>query len=163
MAPLYAAVVHGCQAGRYQEVCDAVYRKRIDRGDEDFGIKKLGAVGAQLAAVSQFFDPPWSLPVAALTAGDQAFLLNETGLCLRALGRLREAAGPMQAGLQAHIAQEDWKNAAIAAGNLSQLLLTLGDITQAQSYATQSVELADRSQDAWQRMSRRTTLADALH
>ena len=49
----------------------------------------------------------------------------------------------MQAGLQANIAQEDWQNAAIAASNLSELSLTLGDIAQAQAYATQSVELAD--------------------
>jgi hypothetical protein len=43
-----------------------------------------------------------------------------------------------------------------------QLALTLGDITQALAYATQSVELADRSQDAFQRMVNRTTLADTL-
>jgi len=41
-------------------------------------------------------------------------------------------------------------------------LLRLGDIAQAQTYATQSVELADRSQDAFQRIARRATLANAL-
>src|SRR5262249_1186637 len=123
MAPLYAAVVHGCQAGRYQEGLEAVYQKRIHRGNEAFSLHKLGACGAVLAAVSQFFDPPWSRPVAALQAGNQAYLLSAAGFRLRALGRLREAAGPMQAGLQADIAIEDWKNAAIAAGNLSELSL----------------------------------------
>jgi tetratricopeptide (TPR) repeat protein len=163
MAPLYAAVVHGCQAGRHQEVFDAVFWKRIRREGEAFSWRKLGAFGADLAAVSQFFDPPWSQPVTALTVGDQALLLNEAGFFLRALGRLREAAGPMQAGLQADIAGKNWANAAIAAGNLSELSLTLGDIAQAQAYATQSVKLADRSQAASQRMSKRTTLADVLH
>src|SRR5262249_27052316 len=163
MALLYAAVVHGCQAGHHQETFNAVYRKRIQRGDEFFSTKKLGVYGADLAAMSQFFALPWSRPLATLTAGDQAFLLNDAGLCLRVLGRLREAVGPMQAGLQAAIARENWKNAAIAACHLSELSLTLGDIAQAQAYATQSVELADRSQNAVQRMVRRTTLAEALH
>src|SRR5262249_47360612 len=63
----------------------------------------------------------------------------------------------------AAIARENWKNAAIAACHLSELSLTLGDIAQAQAYATQSVELADRSQNAEQRIDKRTTLADALH
>ena len=126
-------------------------------------MRKLGAFGADIASLAQFFDLLWSRPVAVLTASDQAFLLNTAGFCLRALGRLREAVGPMQAGLQADIAREDWKNAAIAANNLSELSLTLGDIAQAQAYATQSVELADRSQDTGQRILSRATLANALH
>src|SRR5262249_10327666 len=140
MAPLYAAVVHGCQAGRYQEVYDTVYRKRIHRWNEVFSLHKLGAFGADLAAVSQFFDLPWSRTVATLTANDQSYLLNAAGFSLRALGRLSEAVGPMQACLQADIAREDWENAAAEAGNLSELSLTLGDIAQAQVYATQGVE-----------------------
>jgi tetratricopeptide (TPR) repeat protein len=149
--------------GRHQEVYDAVYRKRILRENESFSVHKLGALGADLAAVSQFFDPPWSRPVTVLTAGVQAFPLNAAGFRLGALGRLREAAGPMHEGLQTRIVQEDWKNAAIGASNLSGLFLTLGDIAQAQSYATQSVELAERSQDTGQRIGSRETLADALH
>src|SRR5262249_40009306 len=130
MAPLYAAVVHGCQAGRHQETLDEVYRKRILRGS-NFSWKQLGTFGADLAAVSQFFDPPWRRPVTVLTTDDQAFLPATAGFCLWALGRLREAAGPMQAALQARIAQENWTNASRNASNLSELSLTLGDIAQA--------------------------------
>ncbi|MFP3941016.1 MAG: hypothetical protein ACLF0P_11965 [Thermoanaerobaculia bacterium] len=71
--------------------------------------------------------------------------------------------GPLRAGLDAWIAEEDWENAAISAGNLSELTLTLGDVAGALEAAEESVELADRSGDAFQRMARRTTLADALH
>ena len=87
----------------------------------------------------------------------------QAGFDLRALGRLAEAAQPMQAGLEIDIAQKDWKNAAIAASNLSELYLTLGDVTQALAYAEQSVGLADQSGDEFQRMSNRTKVADALH
>ena len=163
MAPLFAAVAHGCQAGRHQETLDEVYKRRIQRGDEFFSTHKLGAFGADLAALSGFFDPPWSKPVDGLREYRKSLVLGEAGFDLRALGRLAEAAHPMRAGLDTDIALKDWKNAATQAGNLSELYLTIGDIKQALDYAKQSVELADRSGDAFERMSRRTTLADALH
>jgi tetratricopeptide (TPR) repeat protein len=65
--------------------------------------------------------------------------------------------------INARIAQENWKNAAAQAGNLSELYLTMGDLAQALKYSQQSIELADRSGDAFWRMGSRTTLADALH
>jgi tetratricopeptide (TPR) repeat protein len=163
MAPLYAAVAHGCQAGRHQEAASDVFYQRIGRGEGAFSVKKLGAMGADLAALSGFFDPPWRRPVAGLAEDYKGFVLNEAGFCLRALGRLAEAAQPMQAALEARIAQEIWDNAARNAGNLSELYVTLGDLPGALDYARQSVELADRSGDAFLRMAMRTTLADALH
>jgi tetratricopeptide (TPR) repeat protein len=163
MSPLYAAVAHGCQADRYQDAMDEVYWRRIRRSDEAFNTKKLGAIGAELVAISGFFYSFWDKPVAGLTEADKAFVLHQAGLYLWALGRLKEAEQPMKAGLEARIAQERWKNAAIAAGNLSELYLNIGDIALALEYANQSVDLADRSGDAFQRMSKRTTLANALH
>ena len=69
----------------------------------------------------------------------------------------------LQAGLEMRIASEYWKNAAIIAGNLSDLYLSIGDLPQALKIAQRSVELADLSDDESQRMSRRTMLGDALH
>jgi tetratricopeptide (TPR) repeat protein len=163
MAPLYAAVAHGCQAGRHQEALDEVYWRRILRGGEAFSTHKLGALGAELAALSGFFDQPWRQPVAGLTEPDKGWVLSEAGFCLRSLGRLAEAAQPMQAGMEASIAQKDWKGAAVDAGNLSELTLTSGDLAQALATAQQSVELADRSGDAFQRMQKRAKLANLLH
>jgi tetratricopeptide (TPR) repeat protein len=163
MSPLYAAVAHGCQAGRYQDAMDEVYLRRIQRRNEFFNLKKLGAFGADLVAISGFFDSLWDKPVAGLTEDDKANVPAIAGFDLRALGRLKEAAQPMQTGLESDIAQDDWENAAISASNLSGLYLTLGDIALALEYANQSVDLADRSGDAFQRMGKRTTLADALH
>ena len=163
MAPLFAAVAHGCQAGRHQEALDKVYYGRIKRAGEAFSTKKLGAFGAGLAALSGFFDPPWNRPVAGLSKAAKGFVLSEAGFELRALGRLAEAIQPMQAGLEAAIAPEDWKNAAIRAGNLSEVYLTLGDTAQAVQFAEKSVDFAERSGDEFQRMGKRATLADALH
>ena len=36
MAPLYAAVIHGCHAGKHQEALDNIYLQRITRQDEFF-------------------------------------------------------------------------------------------------------------------------------
>jgi tetratricopeptide (TPR) repeat protein len=163
MAPLYAAVAHGCQAGRHQEAYDQVYCERIRRWNEHFSLKKLGAFGSELAVLSGFFDPPWRRTMDNLREDTKASVLNQAGSCLGALGRLAEAAQPMQAGLEARIAQKDWGNAAIGAGNLSELTLTAGDLAQAVRYAEQSVALADRSGEAFLRMGFRTTLAETLH
>jgi tetratricopeptide (TPR) repeat protein len=163
MSPLYSAVAHGCQAGRYQDAMDEVYWGRIQRGNEFFNIHRLGAIGADLVAISGFFDSLWDKPVAGLTEAHKAFVLNQAGYDLRALGSLKEAAKPMQAGLEAAIALEDWENTAPSAGNLSGLYLTIGDIALALECAKQSVDLADRSDGAFQRMARMTDLADVLH
>jgi tetratricopeptide (TPR) repeat protein len=163
LQPLYAAVVHGCRAGRQQEAMDEVFLRRIRRGSEAFSWKKLGAFGSELTALAGFFDRPWSQPSARLTAAAQAFVLSAAAFHLRALGRLAEAVEPMQAGLEARIAQENWKEAAVVASNLSELTLTLGDVPRAVAFGEQSVELADRSGDAPWKMASRTTWADALH
>jgi tetratricopeptide (TPR) repeat protein len=124
---------------------------------------KLGAVGAELTALSGFFDRLWDKPEPSLREGTQAWLLNEAGFDLRALGRLAEAGQLMSACLDALMVHENWMQAARAAGNLSELSLTLGTVGEAERYARQCVDLADRSGDAFERMGKRTTLADALH
>ena len=163
MMPLFAAVTHGCLAGRHKQAYDDVYRPRTCRGNEHYQIHKLGAFGADLAAIAGFFERTWDTPVSSLTEDDQAWLLNAAGFRLRALGRLTEAVQPMQASLDGYIRSEDWKNGAVLAGNLSELSLTIGRVADAVQYAEQSVELADRSGDEFMRMANRTTLADALH
>jgi len=166
LEPLYQAVAHGCQAGLYQEVCEAVYRDRILRGTGSYGVYSihiLGAFGADLGAVACFFAEPWRRPEPSLTEATRAWLLNEAALRLRALGRLAEALEPMRASMEMYVVRKDWTEAAISANNLSELELTLGDIVGAVADATQSVEYADRSGDAFQRMCNRATLADALN
>jgi tetratricopeptide (TPR) repeat protein len=163
MQPLYAAVIHGCRAGRQQEALIEVYWRRIQRGNEFYSSRKLGAFGSELTALAGFFDRPWSQPSAHITAADQAPVLSLAAFHLRALGRLTEAVEPMQASLEACIAQEDWGRAAAGASNLSELTLTLGDVQRAVAFGEQSVELADRSGDAFRKMVSRARKADALH
>jgi tetratricopeptide (TPR) repeat protein len=163
LQPLYQAVAHGCQAGLQQEACDEVYFARILRGQEDYSTFKLGAFGSDFGAIACFFEKPWNRVSPELTEADQAWLLNESAFSLRALGRLTESLEPMRAALKMAIAHENRKSAAIAAGNLSELDLTLGEVALAVGDAEQSVTYAERSGDALQQMARRTDLANALH
>ena len=163
MAPLYAAVVHGCQAGKNQAALREVWWERIQRKGEGFSLKKLGAYGSAVAVLSAFFDPPWERLAPGLTELWQASVLGYAGFALRALGRLPEAMGLERLSLDMSVAQGDWKGAAISASNLSELLQARGELSEALAQARRSVELADKSGDAFHRMSKRTTLAAALH
>src|SRR5262249_10143332 len=98
----------------------------------------------------------------------------EAAFRLRALGRLPESLEPMRACQEmarkaAELASDEQmriyqlRQAATYASNLSELELTLGKVATALGDAEQCVTYADRSGDACHRMSKRTTLADALH
>jgi hypothetical protein len=121
MAPLFAAVGHGCQAGRQQEALDEVYRRWIQRGQEFYNLHKLGAFGSDLAALTGFFDHLWDRPSTSLTRADRAFVLLAAGFNLHALGRLVEAVQPAEAALAAYLEEEDWAYTARDASNLSEL------------------------------------------
>jgi nucleoside phosphorylase/tetratricopeptide (TPR) repeat protein len=163
MTPLYQAVSHGCHAGRWQEALDEVYAQRILRVNELYSTRKLGAFGSNLSAISGFFSELWSKPVDGLSEYWKAFILNEAGFLLRGLGRLSESAQLFQVSLEMLTTQKNWKEATIRAYNLNELYLTIGDIAESVRYGEQSVELADKSGDAFMRMISRTALVDALH
>jgi tetratricopeptide (TPR) repeat protein len=159
---LYQAIMHGCAAGRVQDACARVYRSRILRGSEFYSTRQLGTFNADLGAVACFFERTWDRPWIELSPSLQAWVLDVAAYCLRALGRLSDALEPMRAGLEMNVERRDWKNAAISAGNLSELRLTLGQTAAAVEDAAESVAHADRVDDG-QRVGLRTTLADARH
>lgn len=163
MSPLYAAVSHGCAAGRYQEALDEIYWRRIQREVEHFNWTKLGAFGANFAALSGFFVLPSQEPVTELPESQKAFVLFESGVDLRALGQLQEAAPRLQTSLKTFIAIEKWTIAAINAAYLGQLYMIAGDLRQALEFARQGVGLAERSLDDFWGMAGRIVLADILH
>ena len=168
LAPLYQAIAHGCRAGRHQEAFDKIFVERIWRRQRDgnmeyYAIRKLGAFGSDLAAISWFFDKPYETPVATLNAANRSWALAHASSCLRAQGRFVEALLALRAALRRAEEETDWRNAAIGASNLSETELLVGEVAAAVATAEQSVALADRSGNKFQMLSKRTTLADALH
>jgi len=163
MEPLFRAVYHGCAAGKYQETHNEVYFERIRRGNEYYIVHKLGALGSWLGTISCFFEKPWSKPAEVLKDSDKVVVLNNAGFALRAVGRLREAAGPMEAAVKKAVELNWWVEAATNAGNLSELYLTIGEVGRSVGFAGKSVEYADKSGDAFEKMKQRVKLGDALH
>lgn len=169
LAPLYEAIFHGCQARQFQDALDLFYNRVAPHS------RKFGAYGADLTALSGFFEKPWTTPTDELSEEGTAYVFANVGYCLRALGRLTEAIRPMEAGLQrarrlAESAGEQppakrleyLRNVSQGAMNLSELHLLLGDIAQAEEYARLGMEFADRSDDVNYQIRATASLANAL-
>src|SRR6185437_8635141 len=163
MAPLYAAVVYGCLAGKRRHALDHVYWKRISRERQNFNSKRLGAFSSEAAVLSAFFTPPWERLAPGLREVDQPMLLNNAGFALRALGRLSAAMGLFRMAVNRNIARKNWSEAANSVSNLSELLQVRGELNEALVQARKGVELADKSGDGVRRLYERTTLAAVLH
>jgi tetratricopeptide (TPR) repeat protein len=161
MQPLFFAVAHGCMAGKYEEVFDEIYLARINRYNNYFITKILGAYGTNLAVLAFFYKKKWNKTVVGLKKEEQATVFNSSGMCFRSLGHLREAIELFKSSLKITKTLEDWVSVSIEAGNLSELYLTLGDLNLGKYYALKSVEFADRSGISSEKMINLTVLADA--
>ena len=162
MQPLFHAVQHGVKAGRAQEAYDEVFWQRIQRGNETYVTRVLGAFGPRLAVSANFFEAPWQTPRRDLRPRVQSWLLSSAAFALTALGRLSDSVEPRRAGMELSIDQNDWNGASVDGGELTSTLLTLGRVAEAVPVAQQAVAHANLSGDEDQREHRRTDLAAAL-
>ena len=111
MAPLFAAIAHGCAAGRHDEAFNEVYWPRIARGNEKFAAQKLGLYGSDLAAIAHFFAEPFAVPAPELSP-----LIRPWCSTWRAHPCARSGASPRRwsrCGLRSnqHVAQTNWERA----------------------------------------------------
>jgi tetratricopeptide (TPR) repeat protein len=162
MGRVYAALFHGCRAGRYGDAL-RVYRERIQRGRDRFSLHKLGESGPGLVAMKQFCMPGGYDPVGELGAADRSFVLAEAARYLRAQGRLRESADAFRASFDLSSSLGHWEEAARRAGNLSQVLMWQGQLGAAEERAAEGQRLVDHHGDAELRMSSLTDVAEVLH
>lgn len=138
MTPLYAAVTHGCAAGKYDEVIADVYYARILRKTVFYTKVVLGAYSSDLAALTNFYSSPWQ-PVPELSARWKGFLLNDTGWTLNGLGRPVEAVQLIEAAIEI-AATGNQANVTAAAISLSEIKLTIGDIQGAFVWVSRAEE-----------------------
>lgn len=141
LAPLFAAVYHGCKAGKHEAVHNDVYWQRIQRESKFFAVKQLGLFSAALQALGGFFRVRWTQPV----EGPPPNILSHAGGFLQAVGQLREGAKAREACLQLYQSKNDDEGAGFEACQLSLVHLALGDITKAVSAAELSVKLAGQN------------------
>lgn len=100
MEPLFRAIYHGCEAGRFEEAF-RTYQNRLNRGPARFVVKEFGAHGVDLAALASFFAVPWSKLAPGVPTGEHAILLEWAGNSLTAFLRLNEAQQAYVASLAA--------------------------------------------------------------
>jgi tetratricopeptide (TPR) repeat protein len=163
MTPLFHAVYHGCKANRHQAALNDIYFDRIRRGNDGYLASKLGAVGTDLSLLANFFETPWTQPVATLRAADQAWLMNAAGFNLLTTGRGIDAIEPMRAAAEGYVTLQSWVMAPNCFMNLSDLHCTLGNVAEAVAAARLAVDCADRSGEWSMRLHSRAALAGALH
>ena len=162
LEPLFAAVAHGCEAGLHRQALEDIFLDRINH-NRSHSTKVIGAFGANLAALTGFFEKRWSRPVPQLSLQHQVLVLNRAGLYLSALGHIRESIEPTREALERHLKRQDWLGVTKQAANLKELWLKLGDIPKVVKYARLSLEAAEKTDEIGHHISRRTTLANALH
>ena len=163
LQPIYQAVLHGNAAEIQGRVYKEVYRERITKGDAYYSTSVLGAFGADLGAVASFFDDQWLTVTKNLSTLDRAAVLQLASFRLKALCRLIEAIPPLELAARVFCDIPDWVEAAIAYSNLSELYVAIGDLRKAKESAELGVVAADKTQKLEYQMSRRVTLAYALH
>lgn len=173
MEDLYEAVAHGCEAGIYEKALNDVFINRIRRSREEaYSALILGAYGADLSAISAFFEAvsgsdsetrSYEEPIGVLERDDKAFVRGVASFSLRAMGRLREALKTRYVAFDASIRNDDWYGASYDAPALAEILLILGDIVAAKAMARLGVKIVDLSSNRERRVDNRATLGDVLH
>ena len=166
LAPLYQAIAHGSQAGRYQEAVE-VYRDRICRrypsgSSEFYSMQKLGAFGSDLAAISWFFEGDYGRPLSVLIAPARSWIVSVATACLQALGRPTEALAAQRVGLRMEEAAEDLRNVPVSMANVCIGELAIGQVVAAVATGQRCVVLADEGKRLDATVINRTIYADAL-
>lgn len=163
MEILYEAIHHGCRAGLHQTALEDVYYPRIKRQNESYSTRHLGMFTADLAVLTAFFPRGWSSPAEGLKSSEPPYLLNEAGVALQALGRLDEAEEPLRLSLDILKSTQQWKLAAIRAGNRTELLLALGRLEAGKVQAIDGLKYARLAKSVRQEIVKLTRLAHVLH
>ncbi len=166
------AVAHGCAAEQYERSL-GLFRLRVRQGEKNVAVWRLGAFIADLAALRCFFVDE-EKPSPKLHISAQAYVLNETGADLRALGRFEEAKHMINAAVMAQEQVTRKKAAGESAGkankrlanylgNKASLHSAIGTLEEARQAAERAVAAADASSSDFQRVSTRAALGHALH
>lgn len=175
MSSLYAAVTHGCAAGLYQEVFDDVLLRRIWRDRRtSFSTRRLGMVGSDLVALSNFFEHrKWTRlrSSSGLTTNARVLIQTNAAVRLRQLGRLVDARlcfGAVLDEIDIDAANdEQLSDASYAAAQYCELLVLAGQLVDeatdgasALKSGLAAVQLADRGSDPYFSMHARSCVAE---
>ena len=124
MAPLYAAVAHGCLAGQYHDALHDVFIERIRRDKVDLQFVSTWCCRRRLIDTGELFCTEIHRASSRLNTLDRAYVLNEVGSAFRVLGRLDEAVVAAKSHYRIYLlSQEDQLRTARSARNLSKIYM----------------------------------------
>ncbi len=164
MAPLFAAVVHGCQADLHENVFTHIYSTRICHKGKSYLRDALGAVGTDLSLLSNFFENNFGPLVHGIKdKAIQGAIFREVGLDLRLIGRLNESEQFFISALDTFVEIEDDHSAANSLRHLIQLYLTMGNIRAARKRFKMADEITSKLKTCFDKIATLSTMADLLH
>jgi tetratricopeptide (TPR) repeat protein len=173
MTLLYSAVSHGCAAQQHQEVFEDVLLKRVWRSRRIyFSTRRLGMIGSDLVALSNYFSTRWTSVLAHLPARTKVLVMTNAGVRLRQLGRLadaRDCFGSVLTTVETEAAgPEDFEDGSYAAAQYCELLVIAGllenstaDVDSAVESGQRAIQYADVGDDPYFQMHARSSLAEA--
>jgi tetratricopeptide (TPR) repeat protein len=127
--------------------------ERIYQRDRRVIIHQLGAYETNLSIMYEFFprapdgEPDLTADPQVSDPGDRRWILNEVGLCLMNLGRLRDAVPFYERKNAIAFEMDDWHNASIGYRNLADLHIALGEVDASAEAAREALRLARQAEN----------------
>ncbi|WP_437960398.1 hypothetical protein WME76_12660 [Sorangium sp. So ce119] len=160
--PLYAAVAHGVQAGRWSESFQVLH-DRIRQGERHTSLKLHGAVAEDRRAFLAFFDRSTFHLRGDLTSWQRHWLENSAGVLLRAQGETSDAVRLLESAVRTADAAGLAAEAAESERNLASVHSLEGDILRALDHVESAVRHADASGELRPRLVARDFRAHLMH
>lgn len=145
----FRAVYHGCLAEKYEEVFESIYIPHIKQGEKIYDARVLGGHSTDIDAISSFFAEPWTILKDKLDEQKEAAIYAEASFALRSNGLISESIIPLIKAFNIEKTRLNYEEAAMAAGNLSELYLVIGEMDKAVKYANKGIEIAEKSNKVW--------------
>jgi len=147
LRPLIEVVHHACQAGADDEADDICWQRIYQTNDRTI-VNQIGAWETAYILMLNFFPNQDATQEPRVNSADnKRWILNEVGLCLMSLGRLREAIPFYERKNAIALEMEDWKNLSNGYQNLAELQASLGALEQSVAAARQALEFSRRAED----------------
>ena len=161
LQPLYQAVAHGCSSGAYQMAFNDVFYDRILRKRSFYSTMRLGSVQSDLTALAGFFNSPFDpATLKGVGGADRGLIFKHVGYCLRACGRLTEAALILSAACKDYHDRKQTEAGVGALGLLCSVQMFMGNLPDALGTAQSEVEFGRNSILAWVKMTALSRLAE---
>lgn len=145
----FRAIYHGCLAEKYAEVFDQIYMKHIKQNEKIDDARRLGGNSTNINAISGFFIEPWTKIKGDLDDKKKSSIFAEASFALRSKGLIEDAITPLEQAYQIEIKRNNYEEAAMHAGNLCELYLAIGKISEALMYANEGITIAEKSNIVW--------------